>query len=82
MKTAITIPDPLLEAADALATRLGKSTEDLIADALEAYLARHRLSDDEVTARLDAIFDAHPVAARGDPAIQAAAVRILRRERW
>ena len=41
MKTAISIPDALLEAADALAARLGVSRSVLFQRAVEALLREH-----------------------------------------
>ena len=54
MKTAISIPDELFEAADALAQRMGISRSRLYADAVAEHLAKHR--DEEVTQRLDAVY--------------------------
>jgi len=54
MKTAISIPDALLESADALAARLGVSRSRLYADAVAEYLAKHR--DTDVTARLNRVY--------------------------
>ena len=54
MKTAISLPDALFEAAEQLADRLGMSRSELYATALAAYVERHR--DDGVTERLDAVY--------------------------
>jgi metal-responsive CopG/Arc/MetJ family transcriptional regulator len=56
MKTAVSLPDPLFEAADQLARQLGKSRSQLYAEALREYLERHR--DEDITRRLNEIFDA------------------------
>ena len=56
MKTAISIPDPVFEAAEDLAKRLGKSRSQLYAEALRQYLERHR--DQDITRRLNEVFDA------------------------
>ena len=82
MKTQVTIPDALVEAVDALAERLGKSRDEVVAEALEAYLGPRRLSDEEITERLNAIFEAHPEAAGGDPGLQTAAIEVFRRDPW
>jgi hypothetical protein len=58
MKTAISIPDPLFDSAEALAARLGVSRSQLYATALARLVAEHERG--QVTARLDAIY--------GDPA--------------
>jgi predicted transcriptional regulator len=47
MKTAISIPDKVFEAAERLARRTKRSRTRLYGDALREYLARH--APDEVT---------------------------------
>ena len=59
MKTAISIPDPVFEAAEELARRLGKSRSQVYAEALRQYLERH----DHITRRLNEAFDAAPELA-------------------
>lgn len=54
MKIAITLPDPLFTAADALAGRLGMNRSELYAAALAEFVARH--TDAEVTARLNEVY--------------------------
>ncbi|MGH9149486.1 MAG: ChpI protein [Acidimicrobiales bacterium] len=54
MKTAVSIPGPLFEAAEQLAARLGISRSQLYARALEHLVETE--SEDEVTARLDEIY--------------------------
>ena len=44
MKTAISLPDDVFAASDALAKRLGLSRSALIAAALTEFLAKHRTS--------------------------------------
>jgi metal-responsive CopG/Arc/MetJ family transcriptional regulator len=41
MKTAISLPDPVFDEAEALAQRLGLSRSELYTRALQAYLAKH-----------------------------------------
>lgn len=53
MKTAISLPDDLFQAADALAQRTGRSRSQLYADALAEYVARH--DEDRVTQRLNEV---------------------------
>lgn len=62
MKTAISIPDPLFEAADRLAHRLGVSRSELYAKAMAAYLERHR--QDGITAALDRVYHMQPAESR------------------
>ncbi|MDE0605444.1 MAG: ChpI protein [bacterium] len=54
MKVAVSIPDAVFEAAEQLAARRGCSRSNLYADALERLLAE--AEDDNVTARLDAVY--------------------------
>jgi predicted transcriptional regulator len=51
MKTAVSLPDELFEAADEFATRTGRSRSQLYAEALQEYLQRH--DEEQITARLD-----------------------------
>jgi metal-responsive CopG/Arc/MetJ family transcriptional regulator len=54
MKTAISIPDPLFQAADELAQKLGVSRSELYSTAVKAYIQSHRY--DGVTERLNEIY--------------------------
>jgi metal-responsive CopG/Arc/MetJ family transcriptional regulator len=80
MKTAISIPDPVFEAADDLAKRLGKSRSQLYTEALQAFL--ERMSDQRTTERLNEIYAAEPEIAELDPAYQAMQYRSLPKEDW
>lgn len=65
VKIAVSIPDPLFEAAERVARRLGMSRSQLYAHALERFLAGD--PDDEVTARLDEVYATETSAV--DPAL-------------
>ena len=54
MKIAISLPDDVFEAADALAERLGVTRSHLYARAVAEYVAKHR--DEEITQRLNAVY--------------------------
>jgi predicted transcriptional regulator len=54
VKTAVSLPDELFEAAERLAARFGWGRSQLYAYALEAFLARS--GEDEVTAGLDEVY--------------------------
>jgi metal-responsive CopG/Arc/MetJ family transcriptional regulator len=54
MKTAISIPNEVFEAAEALAERLHVSRSELYARAVAAYLKQY--SAEEVTQQLDAVY--------------------------
>ena len=78
MKTAVSIPDDVFEAADALAVRRGMSRSELYARAVADWVERHR--DDRVTERLDAVYG---VEAEGtlQPALAALQLRSIKRRR-
>jgi metal-responsive CopG/Arc/MetJ family transcriptional regulator len=68
MKTAVSVPDDTFRRADVAAHRLGVSRSELYVRALEAYLDPP--TDDEITARLDAVYTVQPGAL--NPAVAAA----------
>ena len=55
MKTAISIPDEVFDAAEEMAERLGMSRSQLYATAVREYLEGHR--NRGVTERLDAVYE-------------------------
>jgi metal-responsive CopG/Arc/MetJ family transcriptional regulator len=78
MKTAISLPDELFAEAESFAAELGISRSRLYAAAVWEYLARHQ--PDGVTAALDRVYadqDDH-----SDPAVAAAAARVLADVEW
>jgi len=78
MKTAISVPDRLFNAADALARRLGLSRSWLYTTALAEYLAKHQGA--KITARLNATYAAQPSDL--DPALRRAQRRAVARGEW
>jgi metal-responsive CopG/Arc/MetJ family transcriptional regulator len=54
MKTAVSIPDPIFEAADRLASRRKISRSELYAEALSRILDAE--DADDITARLDEVY--------------------------
>ena len=54
MKTAISIPDDVFEAADRTARKLGVSRSELYATAVHEFIERHRVED--VTAKLNEVY--------------------------
>ena len=62
MKTAISIPDAVFEAADQLAARIGMSRSELYARAVAEFMARHRAAG--VRERMDAVYEIHAESAR------------------
>jgi metal-responsive CopG/Arc/MetJ family transcriptional regulator len=78
MKTAISVPDPVFEAGERLAERLGVSRSRLYSAALRAYLELH--DDDEVTRRLNEVYAQETSGA--DPVLTRLASLVLPRESW
>ena len=79
MKTAVSLPDLLFEAADQLVRQLDKSRSQLYAEALREYLERHH--DEDITRRLNEIYEAEPELAELDPVLEALQLEVLRKER-
>jgi metal-responsive CopG/Arc/MetJ family transcriptional regulator len=80
MKTAISIPDPVFEAAERLAERLGKSRSQLYTEAIGQYIKQHR--SEGVTERLNAIYGTEPGLSKLDPVLEALQWRSLPKEEW
>jgi metal-responsive CopG/Arc/MetJ family transcriptional regulator len=78
MKTVISVPDDLFEAADRFARRTKKSWGRLFRDALREYLARHT-SDQVAEAMNNALAE---LSATNDPFVSHSARRILERNAW
>jgi hypothetical protein len=73
MKTAISSPDPVFEAAERLAKRLGKSRSEL-------YLKEHR--DEDVTERLNEVHGAAPEESAVDEPLMDLQIRSVGKEDW
>ncbi len=78
MKTAISIPDDIFREAERLSQRLKTSRSKLYAQALREYLARH--DSERVTEALNRVYD--QADSQPDPAVSAAARRVLERAEW
>lgn len=78
MKTAISLPDELFEAADSLAERLGVSRSELYARAVAEYLAKHRHED--LTERLNQVYADEPSGV--DPSLRRAQARSVSLSEW
>jgi metal-responsive CopG/Arc/MetJ family transcriptional regulator len=78
MKTAISLPDDLFEAADALAERLGVSRSELYATAVSEYLAKHR--NENITGKLNEVFAREPTGVT--PALRTAQARSVSSAEW
>ena len=79
MKTAVSIPDSVFEAAERLAARKGLSRSELYSRAVAEWIDRHR--DDRVTEALDAVYGLDEASVAVDPVIQSLQVRSVRSRR-
>ena len=80
MKTAVSVPDKIFEAADRMAAQLGTSRSKLYATAIAEYLERHKSQG--VTERLDAVYSDYPEDSDLDPVLNALQLQALPREEW
>jgi metal-responsive CopG/Arc/MetJ family transcriptional regulator len=78
MKTAISIPDPLFEAAEQFAHEQGLSRSELYAHAIHLYLQTHRY--DGITDALNQVYIEE--ASQLDPSLVAAQARIMPKDEW
>lgn len=78
MKTAISIPDPIFDAAEQVAGRLGLSRSELYARAVAEFVRRHR--DDKVTQALNRVYSRH--SSRLDPVLEKIQYASLPYEEW
>ena len=78
MKTAVSIPDDLFEAAQRLAQRTRKSRSRVFSDALKEYVARH--APDDVTEAMDRV--CAELGGEEDRFAAAAVRRVLKRSEW
>lgn len=78
MKVAISLPDPIFEAAEHLAQELHMPRSQLYAEALSAYLNSH--SGPAITAKLNAVYA--NVSAAVEPALAQAQLKSLDHEAW
>lgn len=93
MKTEVSIPDPIFTASEKLAVKLGVSLNELYIKAMTEFLARYQqkraqqsnlewqhLSGDEITARLNEIYDREP--SQLDPFIAQLQALTFEKEEW
>jgi len=78
MKTAVSIPNPVFEAAEELAARLGVSRSELYSRAISDYLEK-RL-DRRVTECLDEVYSREP--SELDPALARLQTASLPHDEW
>ena len=80
MKTAISIPDKIFEAAEKAAKRLGVSRSELYVNAIQEYLAQH--SDEHVTEELNNIYSNSKADNQLDSALGKMQSNSLNRSEW
>ncbi|MBB4634350.1 ChpI protein [Longimicrobium terrae] len=78
MKTAISLPDDLFSAADALAGRLGVSRSQLYATALAEFLSKH--DERQITGLLDQVYGSEDSGM--DPGFRRAQRQSLAADEW
>ncbi|HSC20453.1 MAG TPA: hypothetical protein VLC07_01880 [Solirubrobacterales bacterium] len=78
MKTAISIPDPVFEAAEEVAKKLGVSRSELYSRAIESFVRTWR--DEDVTEALNRVYATEP--SELDPALARAQSAAIGREEW
>lgn len=78
MKTAVSLPDPVFEAAEKLAKRMKLSRSALYARAIEDYVLRSE--PDDVTEEINRALDGVPTER--DSFVNRAASDVLRRAVW
>ena len=78
MKTAISIPDELFEAADRAAKMLEVSRSELYATAVLEYVNRHRNKD--ITEKLDEVYASNDSSV--GPNLTNVQLKLLSKEKW
>ncbi len=78
MKIAISIPDPIFQSAELLASRMKKSRSHVYSEAVKEYVARH--DPEKITDQINAVCD--EIDTRPDPFVKEAAHRTLARTEW
>ena len=78
MKTAISIPDPIFQAAEEAAARLSMSRSQLYTKAVAAFVELHAPTD--VTQQLDQVYGENPSAV--DPLLANLQSLSLADDRW
>lgn len=81
MKTAVSVPDPIFERAEAMADRLGISRSELYARALDTYL--RELESDDMTEQINEVVrEVGAEATRVDDDLARHQERTLRNTEW
>jgi antitoxin MazE6 len=78
MKTAISIPDPIFQAAEGLAHRLGISRSELYAEAVAEYMKSHK--NQNVTKKLNEVYEDD--SSELDEELHTMQARSIPKEEW
>lgn len=78
MKVAVSLPDPVFDAAERLAKQRRVPRSQIFSEALQEYLANH--SGPSVTAKLNAVYDVEKSTV--DPELSSAQFASLSHEAW
>jgi metal-responsive CopG/Arc/MetJ family transcriptional regulator len=78
MKIAISLPDPVFQAAEQLAQQLKKPRSRLYAEAISEYVGTH--GSNAITERLNAVYGTESAAV--DDSLQRAQFKTLNNEAW
>ncbi len=80
MKTAISIPDKIFEAAERAAEKLGMSRSELYVNAVREYVERY--GQEDVTEKLNAVYGTPSVESRLDSVLAQMQSESLPRDSW
>lgn len=80
MKTAISIPDEIFEAAEHAARKLGVSRSELYATAVREFVERNRR--ERITEKLDELYGESDPVSELDAGLSTLQVQSLPREEW
>jgi len=80
MKTAVSIPDSLFDAAEDLAKRLGISRSELFQRAMRSFLREHR--NDGITEALNSVYADRDERLGLDPVLEYLQGASISREEW
>ncbi len=80
MKTAISIPDEVFEAAERTAKSLGVSRSELYATAVREYLERYRREG--LTEKLNQVYENDEAASELDERLRTLQLSSLEKEPW
>jgi metal-responsive CopG/Arc/MetJ family transcriptional regulator len=80
MKTAISVPHQVFEAAEQLAKRLGMSRSELYTTAVADFIERHGVQG--VTERLNEVYGSDPELSKLDSVLQALQLKSMPKDEW